>query len=98
MMKELQNRGLLYILILATFALSGCGAANLTADLELNKGFNAPVSPGEGETVVYVIRQPSMLGAARGLYVGLNDKLIKNIGSGRHCYFVIKDGVNTLNL
>ncbi len=76
---------------------SGC-AGKLTANKTLIEQFTPPVIPEKNETLVYVIRQSSMLGAARGLYVGINDKVVADLYSGTYCYFKINDGINTLNL
>ncbi|MEE4241223.1 MAG: hypothetical protein V2I36_07140 [Desulfopila sp.] len=98
MKQTMLKQCLMSVLLLGALVLSGCGASKLTADLELNKNFVPPRKTEENESIVYVIRQSTMLGAARGLYVGLNENLICNIGSGRYCHFIIDDSVNTLNL
>ena len=85
------------LLLLGVMMITGC-ATTLKVDSKLNELFVPDLGPGENETVVYVIRQSTMLGAARGLYVGVNDKLLYNIGSGENCCFILKKGINTINL
>lgn len=85
------------LLLFCVFALSGCGS-KLTVNNELNKQFSSPVNISEDESLVYVIRQSSMLGAARGLYVALDDKIVGNVNSGTYCYFRTKNDINTVNL
>ena len=86
-----------FVLILNLVILSGC-AATLTADKNLIEQFTPQMVPDENETLVYVIRRSQILGAPRGLYVALNDKIIANVHSGDYCYFKVDAGINTINL
>ncbi len=99
MLNAVKRKELFYclFLVLVLIIFSGC-ATKITADKKLIDQFKPALVPEKKETVVYVIRQNALLGAARGLYVGLNDEMVANIHSGQHCYFKVDDGINTMNL
>jgi hypothetical protein len=88
---------LLPLLILYLVVLSAC-ASTPTVDQQLVKQYTLPVALGEDETLVYVIRQNAFLGAARGLYVALNDRIVANVRTGQYCFFKVTDDINTINL
>lgn len=96
---EAKNRNLYLslVLILSLGLFSGC-SSKLVVNKKLIDQFVPAVVLEKNESLVYVIRQSSMLGGARGLYVALNDQIIANIHSGKYCYFKVKDGINTINL
>ena len=85
------------LLIVCLVILTAC-ASTPTVDQQLVKQYTPPVTLDEDEALVYVIRQNAFLGAARGLYVALNDQIIANIRSGEYCFFKVKGDINTINL
>ncbi len=91
------NVFLVVILFLCLVTISGC-AGKLTANKKLIKQFEPAFVPEKNESLVYVIRKNQTVGATRGLFVALNDKIISNIHTGDYCYFKIDNGINTVNL
>jgi len=94
---KIRNIFSLFILIISLAILYGC-AGKLTVDKKLIEQFQPAFIPEKNETLVYVIRKSQIIGATRGLYVGLNDQIISNIHSGEFCYFKMNNGINTINL
>jgi hypothetical protein len=77
--------------------LIGC-AATPKVDPKLISQYQAPVPIGEEETLIYVIRQNTMLGAAQHLWVACNDRYYANLMAGQYCCFKVPAGVNTVNM
>jgi hypothetical protein len=48
------------------------------------------------ETLIYVIRQKTMLGAGMWLYVGLDDKIVADLSQGTYACLKVKDGIHTV--
>lgn len=83
------------ILVLFTLLFVGCGA--ITIDKESVKQYKKPTNVSSDETLVYVIRESSFVGGARGLWIGHNKNVVADIGSGDYTYFKVKEGINTIN-
>ncbi len=99
---RIKNQKNVRIFILAIIALlilifSGC-ASTPKINPELVKKYQSPVSIGEKETLIYVIRQNTFVGAAQHLWVGCNDQYIAELGAGEYCYFKVPAALNTINL
>ncbi len=77
--------------------LIGC-ATTPKVNPELVSQYQAPVSLGEEETLIYVIRQNTILGAAQQLWVACNDRYYANLMAGQYHCFKVPAGVNTVNL
>jgi len=82
-------------LVFFTYLFTGCGAISI--DKNLVKQYKKPIKINSNETLVYVIRESSFAGAARGLWVAHNNNVIGDIGSGEYTYFKVKKGINTIN-
>jgi len=68
------------------------------ADPTLVGQYKSPISIGEQETLIFVIRQDTVLGAAQGLWVACNDRYIADLSAGSYTYFKTKADINTINL
>jgi len=96
---SLKSRYVVILVILAAvFSLFiGCGSIPKVSQKVIDE-YKPEVIPGEGETLVYVFRQSTMVGAAMTISVGYNDKLIGVLGSGTYCMFKATAGILTANL
>ncbi len=83
--------------VLLSFALAIGGLVYAAPESQAQTAQDAE-APGEDETAVYVIRKKSMVGAARKVWVGVNDQVLANLGSGKVAYFKVPAGINTINL
>ncbi|MDH3613208.1 MAG: hypothetical protein OEU90_00350 [Gammaproteobacteria bacterium] len=54
--------------------------------------------PADDETLIYVIREGRMLGAAVGHWIAINDKTVARLKSDKHAVIRAKAGLITLNL
>ncbi len=77
--------------------LTGCASIPKPDPVLVSK-YTSPVSLDEQETLVFVIRQETILGAAQGLWVACNDKYVADLSSGSYTYFKTKADINTINL
>ncbi len=93
-MKNLKYIGL-SLLVLLSLGFNGC--STMQVDKDLVKAYKMPVQVSNDETLVYVIRESSFVGGARGLWIGLNENTIADLGSGDYTYFKVKKGINTIN-
>lgn len=58
-----------------------------------------PVAPpADDETLIYVIREGRMLGAAGGHWIAINDKTVARLRNDKHAVIRAKAGLITLNL
>lgn len=55
-------------------------------------------APAEDETLIYVIREGRMLGAAIGHWIAVNDKTVARLKSDKHAVIRAKAGLITLSL
>ena len=99
---QIKNHKYVRMFTFATIALviiivSGC-ASIPKINPELVKNYQAPVNIGKEETLIYVIRQNTFVGAAQHLWVGCNDQYVANLGAGNYCYFKVPADLNTINL
>lgn len=76
--------------------MSGCGS--LSVDNNSVKSYKKPVVVSNDETLVYIIRESSFVGSARGLWVAHNKDVVADLSSGDYTYFKVKKGINTINL
>jgi len=83
-------------IVFFAYLFTGCGAISI--DKNLVKQYKKPIKVNSNETLVYVIRESSMIGGARGLWVALNKDVIADIGSGDYTYFKVQKGINTINM
>jgi hypothetical protein len=58
----------------------------------------AVAPPADDETLIYVIREGRMLGAAVGHWIAINDKTVARLKSDKHAVIRSKAGLITLNL
>lgn len=93
-MRNLKYIGLGLAIVLG-LGFSGCSTIEINKDLV--KSYKKPILVSENETLVYIIRESSLVGGARGLWVGHNRDTIADLGSGDYTYFKIKKGINTIN-
>ena len=77
-----------------TLALIGLGLATTYAQSQVV--FEPP--PADDETLIYVIREGRMLGAAVGQWIAINDQVVARLRSNRHAVIRAKAGLITLNL
>lgn len=82
--------------ILASMMLVGCGAIT-QPNLDLVNEYKQPVKVNPDEKLVYVIRESSSYGGARGLWIAHNENVIADLGSGDYTYFKVPVGTNTIN-
>jgi hypothetical protein len=54
--------------------------------------------PADDETLIYVIREGRMLGAAAGHWIAINDKTVARLKNDKHAVIRAKAGLITLNL
>ena len=95
----LKNRHIMaFVVFAATVSLFiGCVSMPKVSQKVIDE-YKPEVIPGEGETLVYVFRQSTMLGAAMTISVGYNDKLVGTLASGTYCMFKANAGILTVNL
>ena len=74
------------------------GCSTITVDDALVAKFQHPTTPGEQETMIYVIRTSSFVGAARNVWVSCNEQYKVKLSSGSFGYFKVPAGVNTINI
>ena len=87
-------------LIIFTFVISiltSC-ASLPKADLSLISKYKSPVSVGEQDTLIYVIRQSTMKGAIYSVWVANNENYVAELSSGQYAYFKVKSGINTVSV
>lgn len=82
------------VIVLAVL-LTGCGTSYKVKP-DLIKGFKEP-SVAANKTGLYVIRGSNILGAARGLWVAVNDKVVADLSNSSHVYLELDSGLNTLH-
>lgn len=58
----------------------------------------AVAPPADDETLIYVIREGRMLGAAGGHWIAINDKTVARLRNDKHAVIRAKAGLITLNL
>ena len=58
----------------------------------------AVAAPADDETLIYVIREGRMLGAAIGHWIAINDQTVARLKSDKHAVIRAKAGLITLNL
>jgi hypothetical protein len=58
----------------------------------------AVAPPADDETLIYVIREGRMLGAAGGHWIAINDKTLARLRNDKHAVIRAKAGLITLNL
>ncbi|MBV1914783.1 MAG: DUF2846 domain-containing protein [Pseudomonadales bacterium] len=75
--------------------LTGC-ATTYKADSTLIKDFKRADVPTD-KTGLYVIRGSNFVGAARGLWVAVNDSVVADLSNGSHVYLELDAGLNTLH-
>ena len=96
-MKKIKYMGLKVIIIsILGLIFTGCGAIT-QPNLNLVKNYKQPVKVKSDEKLVYVIRESTPVGAARGLWVAHNKNVIADLGSGDYTYFKVPVGINTIN-
>jgi hypothetical protein len=95
MRKSMNARSALVLAALAALLLAGC-ASGPKSSPELAAKFAPAMEIADDETLVYVIRQKTMVGAGMWLYVGLDDKIVADLGQGTYTYFKVQDGIHTV--
>jgi hypothetical protein len=93
-MREM-NRYFLVGLAAFFFFLPAC-TTTYQADNHLNTKFSLP-TPADDETNVFVIRGNEALGRSRGVWIGLNDKVIGVLENRSHFMVKMPAGINTIN-
>lgn len=83
-------------LIIVAMLFVGCG--HLSINEEAVKQYKKPIKIDDNETLVYVIRDSNLFGAARSISVGVNDKIVANLDSGDYTYFKVNNGINNINI
>jgi hypothetical protein len=86
------HKTLITFLILATIVPLSLAPATSRADAA------AVAPPADDETLIYVIREGRMLGAAVGHWIAINDKTVARLKSDKHAVIRAKSGLITLNL
>jgi hypothetical protein len=97
MRKSMNARSALALAALAALLAAGC-ASGPKISPELAAKFVPAMEIAGDETLVYVIRQKTMVGAAMPLYVGLDDKIVADLGQGTYVCLKLKDGIHTVSL
>jgi hypothetical protein len=82
---------------LAALTAAGC-ASGPKPSSELAAKFAPAMEIGPDESLVYVIRQKTMMGAALPLYVGFDDKIVADLGAGTFASFKVPKGIHTFSL
>lgn len=100
--KKYRTRNPASIIALITVALAaqllwGC-ASTTRVDEALVAKYQPPATPNDHETMIYVIRPSSFVGAARNVWVSCNDQYIAKLYSGSYCFFKVPAGLNTINI
>jgi len=85
------------IAALAALLAAGC-ASGPKSSPELADAFVPAMEIASDESLVYVIRQKTMMGAGMPLYVGLDDKIVADLKAGTYAYFKVKDGIHTVSV
>ena len=86
----------LKLVLVAVFTIitAGC-ATTYKVDPILIENFQQPKVPTE-KTGLYVIRGSNFAGAARGLWVAVNDSVVADLSNSSHVYLELNAGLNTL--
>lgn len=94
---KLPYAGLLRTLstLLIAITVTGC-ATNYKTDMNLIKNFKEPSVPAD-KTGVYVIRGNNFTGAARGLWVAVDDAVVADLSNSSHVYLELDGGLNSLH-
>lgn len=87
-----RHKTLITFLFLATIVPLSLAPATSHADAA------AVAPPADDETLIYVIREGRMLGAAGGHWIAINDKTVARLRSDKHAVIRAKSGLITLNL
>lgn len=86
------HKALMPFLVLATIV-------TLSLAPSTGRGDAAEIAPpADDETLIYVIREGRMLGAAIGHWIAINDKTVARLKSDKHAVIRAKAGLITLNL
>ena len=94
-MRKNTNKFLFFAFVITILA--GC-ASLPKADQSLINKYKTPVSVGEQETLIYVIRQDATTSALYPIWVSNNDKFVAELSRGSFVYFKVKAGINTVSL
>ncbi len=81
----------------ATLLAASC-ASGPAANPELAARFAPAVEIGPDESLVYVIRQKTMIGAGMPIYIGCDDKIVANLKSGSYVVAKIPAGIHTFSV
>jgi len=99
-MRTTKNRihiGATLVVILSMLLAAGC-ASGPSVDSGLASKFAPSMEIGEGESLVYVIRQKTMLGAGMPIYIGFDDKIIADLKSGTYVVANVPKGIHTFSV
>jgi hypothetical protein len=97
MRKSMNARSALVLAALAALLAAGC-ASGPKSSPELAAKFVPAMEIAGDESLVYVIRQKTMMGAGMPLYLGLDSKIAADLASGTYFCFKLKDGIHTVSL
>lgn len=81
----------IYLLIFISFF--GCASTR-----KLIANYKPEVVPKQDETLIYLFRKKSMVGAARTIIIGCNDRYITALSSGSYMCLKVKDEIITINI
>ena len=84
--------------VLSGAALLSACATTYKADPSLVSKFKPDSTPQADQTYVYVIRGSNFQGAARGLWIANNDKVVADLSNGSHTLLKLESGLNTVHL
>ena len=83
------------VLIISIFC--GCGGLPKASVSQIEQ-FRPVVTPGPNETLIYLFRQSTMVGAAMTVSAGYNEKLLAKLSSGSYCYFLTPADLVTVHI